>query len=359
MMLARLLSRLDRRRFASVVVSLSGTGPTEARLRAIGIPVVTLNMRRGIPGPALVWQLARAMRRVRPAIVQTWLYHADLLGAVVGRAVGVRTICWNVRCAELNPTDHSRLMSSVRWLLARLSGWPAAVVVNSSAGRRAHESCGYRPDRWELIPNGFDLEAFAPSPERRAVLRSRLGIVDDQLLVGLVARYHPIKDHATFLKAATAVAAARHDVRFLLAGRGIDERNGELMDVLAQYGLRKRTYLCGEVDDTPALFAALDVAVCSSYSEAFPNVIGEAMASGLPCVTTRVGEAPALVGDTGVVVPPRDPRALADAIGRLLSMNAAARRSLGLAARQRIADEYSLDAVVGRYERLYEELSAS
>lgn len=357
-MLARLATRMDRRRFSNRVVSLSGRGRYGADLEASGVPVYGLRMRGGVPGPALTWRLISIIRSLRPAVVQTWLYHADLLGLVASVAVPAATLCWNIRCAQLDPSDHSRSMTIARRLLAAFSSRPAAIVVNSSAGRVAHEELGYHPRRWELIPNGFDLSAFHPDAGRRKTFRARLGLADDALLVGLAARYHPIKDHATFVAAARPIADRVPAARFLLAGRGVDDANTELTSMLERSGIRDRFHLCGDVDDNVSLFNALDIAVCSSYSEAFPNVLGEAMASGVPCVTTRVGEAEALVDGTGRIVPIRDPEALAAAVLDLATMDPASRAALGRTARERIAANYSIDAAVRRYEKLYEDLSS-
>jgi glycosyltransferase involved in cell wall biosynthesis len=355
--LVRLLSRIDRRRFRSTVISLSGEGSQGHSLRALGVPVVALQMRNGVPGPATLLAVARAVRRIRPDILQTWLYHADLIGALIAPFTGCSMVCWNVRCAELDPIDHSASLRIVLRILAQLSSRPAAVVVNSVAGQRAHQALGYVPRRWQVIPNGFDTDVFAPSSTRRSAFRARLGIEPETPVIGLVARYHPMKDHATFIKAAALVAAVRPNARFVLAGRGVESSNRSLCDALRQYQLLDLTHLCGEVDDTSAVYPAFDVAVASSYSEAFPNVIGEAMACGVPCVTTAVGDAPQLVGRTGFVVPPRNPPALARAIEEVLAMDPVARYGLGTAARARIITEYSLDRAVAAYERLYEQLA--
>ena len=356
--LVGLLSRFDRRRFSNSVVSLTGEGTNGHRIRELGIPLTPLHM-RSVPGPWTLWSAARAIRAARADIVQTWLYHADLVGALVAPAAGARNLCWNIRCAELDPAHHARSMRAALALLARLSPRPATIVVNAAAGRRAHERLGYRPKRWELIPNGFDTQKFSLSPERRERFRARLGVSRESPLVGLVARYHPMKDHATFIKAAAIVAGQRPDVHFVMAGLGVTRDNAALTETLEKAKLLASTHLCGEVEDVAELYAGLDIAVCSSYSEAFPNVIGEAMSCGVPCVATAVGDTADLVGTTGRIVPPRDGQALAAALLELLGFDRAARGALGRAARERIVSEYSLDRAVARYEQLYEDLAAA
>ena len=264
-------------------------------------------MQPGRPWPTALWRLYREIRRPRPALLQTWLPHSDLLGFLIGRAAGVHTICWNVRSAELARADHPASLFAVLKMLAWLSARPACVVSNSTAGRRAHESIGYRPRRWEVIPNGVDASEFSPSRERRCRFRERLGFPEATPLVGLVGRFHAMKDHGTFIDAAAIVARARPDVRFVMVGRGINSSNAQVAEPIARRDLTDACILVDERTNTSEIFPAFDVAVSSSYSEAFPNVVAEAMACGVPCVVTDVGESAAIVGDTGVVVPAPEP----------------------------------------------------
>jgi glycosyltransferase involved in cell wall biosynthesis len=220
-----------------------------------------------------------------------------------------------------------------------------------------HERLGYTPATWSVIPNGFDVETFRPRDAARPEIRRELGVESSAPLVGLLARFHPMKDHPTFLQAAAKVASTCPDVRFVAAGRGVDS-SPALADLVARLGLRDRVFLLPERRDAPRFLASLDVAVSASYSEAFPNVVGEAMASGVPCVVTDVGDARLLVGETGSVVPPRDPLALADELKRLLNLDLASRQSLGLRSRRRIVDEFSLPRAAEKYQQLYEDLTA-
>lgn len=357
--LLRLVTRLERRRFACTVVSLTGPGTLVRAFRREGIDVIVLGAPR-MAGIGAVWRLARVIRRIRPALVQTWLYHADLVGLLAGRVAGVPAIAWNIRCSDLPPTHPSRSTLWIRALLARLSRAPDAVVVNSEAGRRVHERLGYRPRRWALIPNGFDTEAFAPSDHRRDAVRRDLGIHSDAPTVALIARYHPMKDHATFLAAMHGVATALPALRVVLAGRGVDGSNAELRALIAEQHLEGHVSLLGEVADPAGVLAAVDVAVSSSsYGEGFPNVIAESMACGTAVVATDVGDSARILDRFGAVVPPRDPRALSTAVVDMLRRPRAERAGVGQLARQRVLEHFSLAAVVQRYEDLYMELTAA
>jgi glycosyltransferase involved in cell wall biosynthesis len=318
--------------------------------------VISLGMRPGRLNAAGLYRAFRLLRTLKPDVLQTWLYHADLAGLLAGTLARVPAIAWNIRCAALDPRDHPATLPLLLRALAWASRRPSAVVSNSAAGLRAHEQLGYRPRRWAIIPNGFDTERYKPCGTARRDFRREIGVGDDVPLVGLVARAHPMKDHATFLAAAAIVAARRPDAQFVAAGRGVPE-SAAIAGLVTRLGLGGRAHLLDERHDTWRVLAALDVAVSSSYSEAFPNVVGEAMACGTSAVVTDVGDSALIVGAAGRVVPPRDPKALAEAIVELLSMETAARQTLGVAGRARIIEEYSISAIASRYLRLYGELT--
>jgi len=354
-MLARLVRSFDRGRLDSAVISLGTLGPVANPIQRAGVPVHALDMTSGKIDVVAWWRLARLLRQLQPDIIQTWLYHADfagLLGRVVTRA---SPLVWNIRGAELDPRDHPRSLPFLLRLLAMASRVPSAVICNSLAGQRAHERLGYTPRRWCIIPNGFDTIAFRPDAEAGRRVRRELGLADDARLVGLLARFHPMKDHATFLRAAKLVAARTSDVHFLAAGRGVDD-NETVRRLARELRLESNLHLMPEQGDSAAFLAALDVTVSSSYGEGFRKVVAEAMACGTPCVVTDVGESATIVGKTGVVVPPREPEALAKGIVQLLDLDRASLESLGRAARERIVSEFSIERAVARYEALYTEL---
>jgi glycosyltransferase involved in cell wall biosynthesis len=182
----------------------------------------------------------------------------------------------------------------------------------------------------------------------------------DGLIIGCSARYHPMKDHRTFLRAAALLSSHRDGVHFVLAGRGVDPSNRELLAAVRSLGLELQVHLLGERQDMPRITAAFDIGTSSSQSnEGFSNAVGEAMACGVPCVVTDIGDSAFLVGDTGIVIPPLNPEALSNAWIRLVDMDRSSRESLGRAARQRIEGEFSISAVAAEYARIYEEVRRS
>ncbi len=353
MALYRLLARMDPERFENQVACLIEIGAIGEQIRALGIPVRSLQMRRGWPSPAGIIRLSRLLRRGRPDLVQTWLYHANLLGLLAARLVGLKNILWNVRSSDMDMTRYRWLSGWTVRVCARFSGWPRAVVVNSEAGRAYHARIGYHPRQWVLIPNGVDPEEFHPDPGARESVRDELGLPSDALLIGLVARFDPMKDHGTFFRAAARLLEGHPGVHFVLAGDGVTAQNRTFVSEISGPKLTARTHLLSRRSDIPRITAALDIATCSSLSEGFPNVIAEAMACGVPCVVTDAGDAAGIVGDSGVVVPRRDPERLAEGWRRLVEGGAELRQRMGQAARLRMVGKYNLGDFVRRYEDLY------
>jgi glycosyltransferase involved in cell wall biosynthesis len=357
-MLSKLLSRIDRSRFQCSVISMVDGGGVAGLIESLDIPVQSLGLRRGEPNPLGLFRLVRQLRQRRPCILQSWLYHADLAGILAGRLCRVPAIAWNIRCSNFERTHTSWLSRAVVGALSRLSRAPEVVVVNSEGGKAFHASMGYRPRRWHLIPNGFDVKQFRPDHDARASVRQELGFAPEARLVGLVARFHPMKDHHTFLQAASLLRDEKIPIQFVLVGRNVDYRNDTLVRMVRVLGLTESVRLLGERSDIPRIMAALDLfSLSSAFGEGWPNVVGEAMASGVPCVVTDVGDAAQIVGDTGRVVPPRSAAALAAAWREVLSLGPDERAHLGRAARARIEACFSLSDVVTQYEDLYEELA--
>lgn len=359
MMLYKLLSAMDRDRYAAMVISLTDEGSMASRIRSLGVPVHALGMKRGIPNPWIGLRLVGMMRREKIQLVQCWMYHADLLGGLAARIAGVPVI-WGLRQSNLaRELNRCTTLWTVK-ACARLSALvPCRIVCGSNAAWRAHVEQGYAASKMVLIPNGFDMDIFRPDKEARALARASLGLKDQETpLIGLVARFDPQKDHANFIAAAGLLHMRMPEARFVMCGDGVVWSNSLLTEKIEAAGIRNRFHLLGQRDDVPEILSALDVACSSSCGEGFANVIGEAMACCVPCVVTDVGDSAVVVGDTGRVVPARNPGALAAGLYELLSMPVEDRRRMGDAARRRIATNFSLSAVAARYASLYAEVLA-
>jgi len=357
MMLYKLLSRMSRERFTPVVVSLMGQGTVGDRIEALDIPVYTIEMKSGKPTPASIWRLIRTVRQLKPDLIQGWMYHGNLAGQLTrGFVPKPVPVLWSVRNSLYSLGYEKSITETLIQLCAKLSYLPNKVIYNSKISAKQHEKVGYCTDKSVVIPNGFETEIFTPSEEAVSYVRRELAIPLNTLLIGLIGRYHPVKDHPSFLEAAALLLKNYPDltVQFVLSGAEVDCDNQSLCGLVKELGLVDRIHLLGERQDIPRLTAALDIASCSSYTEAFPNVIGEAMSCGVPCVVTDVGDSAWIVGNTGRVVPPRNPEALANTWKELIDQGAEGREVLGKAARARIIEYFSIDSVVAQYESLYE-----
>jgi glycosyltransferase involved in cell wall biosynthesis len=358
MMLYKLLSHMDRSRFTSQVVSMTDLGPFSRKIQELGVPLWSLKMRRGIPNPMGIVRLAHWLRQAKPDVIQTWMYHADLIGGLAAKLAGGIPVAWGIRQSNLSNHGNRRLTIYTKTMCAQVSNWlPTRIVCCSEASQRLHTALGYASQKMVVIPNGFDLSAFKADLIARKSVRAELRIPADAPLIGLVGRFDPQKDHRNFVCAAALLHHSRPDVHFLLCGDDVTWENARLRGWIEKAGIRKQCVLLGRRDDMPRLTAALDIASLSSFGEGFPNVIGEAMACGVPCVVTDVGDCALIVGQTGRVVPPQNEKELANALGELVRLGREGRSQLGAAARRRILEYFNLPDIVGRYESLYQEIA--
>lgn len=364
MMLAKVLSRLDRARFTARVISLIDYGPTSVSktITGLGIPIQYLGMREGRPSLVALLKLVRLLRDDPPDVIQTWMYHSDLIGGIAAKLAGGIPVLWGIRQSNLDPEASSRLTLLTMKTCASLSSWlPKRILCCSEVARNVHVELGYAADKMIVVPNGFDLEVFKPDPVARASVRTELGIPEAAPLIGLMARFDAQKDHSTFLKAVKLLVQERSDVHLIMCGSyGVTSDNVELARLIDEAGIRAQVRLLGRRNDMARLTAALDITVLSSaFGEGFPNTIGEAMSCGVPCVVTDVGDSRLIVGETGMVVPKRNSPALAKALRKMVDLGREGRSQLGMAARQRIKEQFDLSQIVARYESLHEELACA
>lgn len=375
------------------VVSLTDDGVYGERLRAAGVTVHTLGMPRGRVSFSGLRRLRQLLATQKPDAVQTWMYHADLIGGIVARLAGVRAVAWGIRNSGAHLQRSSRSARLVLKLCAMLSGRvPAAIVCAARDAATRHEQYGYRADRLVVIANGYDLSRYQPDAQARRRVRAQWQVGDETPVIGCVARWDPLKDHANLLGAVAKVvqshggsvarsdgepgiesssssgepdaqtcgtaisvgAAPIADLRCALVGRGMSSDNAALNALIDRLGLRDRVLLLGPSDEVPAVMNALDLHVLSSCAEGFPNVVAEAMACGTPCVVTDVGDAAHIVGQTAAVVPPENAPALAQGIaGTLRDIASRGRDAVGEPGRARVLAEFDLAHMVASYDAVW------
>jgi glycosyltransferase involved in cell wall biosynthesis len=360
LMLKRLIeSHQGNPNYVHSVISLTLVGKVGAQLQEIGVEVRAVGMRSPLDILRVLWQLVRMIRAERPDIVQTWMYHADLLGGLAARLAGNRHVIWGVRGSAIPQSG----MSATQ-VVVTLCSWmshflPSVIVCCAASARVAHAERGYDQTKMVVIPNGYELAHFNRNPILRQQARAAFGFSDDDVVVGIVGRFDPLKDYRNFVLAATVVAAKVNHVKFLMVGRDIDSTNNELKGWLDESGLAHKFVLAGERSDIPECLAAMDMFCLSSSKEGFPNVVCEAMAMNVPCVVTDAGDAAEIVSDTGIVVVPRDSSALAGALQAMISKGVAERSRLGELARLRIEKNYSIEIASARFENLYKQVAGN
>jgi glycosyltransferase involved in cell wall biosynthesis len=346
-MLYKLLSSLHDE---ALVISLMGRGKITERIEALGVKVETLDLEQGKrPSWQTIKKLRQFMRAFNPDIVQGWMYHGNIVATVavflfdpMCRKV---KLFWNVR-QTLYDINSEKMQT--RWLIVLgrwLSFFPHSIVYNSNLSAEQHCNAGYLSKKTKIIPNGFDLQKFRPDKNRRQQLREELGVSESTILIGHISRLHPMKDHATLLHAIDRVVdslssiGAKQEVLFLLIGHG----------VTSELSTNPAVHFLGERSDIPKIMSALDIVVSSSaWGEGFPNVIGEAMASEVPCVVTDVGDSAYIVGKYGQVCSVGDDQCIASSLLQLIE-NKQERKTVGRQARKRIKENYSMDKIKKEY----------
>lgn len=339
------------------VVSLGAVGPIGHELRKVGVQVHSLGMSGVMHVPLALYRLRRLLKRLRPDLVQTWMYHADLLGGIAARSLGL-PIVWNVRTTSLG-SGNAKATRLVRWFCAALSAHiPDAVIFVAEAAKRSHEAVGYASRIMQVIPNGFEMASREQVAKMRETWRREHSFAAKDIVIGWVGRFNPDKDAHSFIQAGAAVMLAEDTVKIAMVGRGVESSSEELQRWIQAEEPKRPFLLLGEQSETTPCFCGFDVFALSSRTEAFPNVVAEAMAVGLPCVVTDVGDVRFLVDQAAQVVGAGDVPAMTDELLRLIR-DPVHRASMGQSARQRISEQFSMAACVNQFHKVYQGVLSS
>ena len=340
---------LDKERFHVTVLYFYPGGRLEEELRESGVRLSLFRQKRALGFVGFLWRLVRQLRALRPEVLHSFLVEPNLLGVLLKPLLRGTKIIWGVRASVIDFANYdwfARLNFRLQCFFSRFSD---LIIFNSDAGRAHHLSEGFPAGKSLVIHNGIDIERFKPERVAGRELRAELGIPEEALVIGHVARLDPVKDHDTFLRAAALLCRERSDVRFLVVGGGPEESVARLQTLTTELGINERVIWAGARARMTDVYSALDVFASSSLSEGFPNVIGEAMACGVPCVVTDAGDSSLIVGDTGIVVAPQSPDALAQALGSMLESNI---KELGERARERIVVNFAVARMIEETERV-------
>jgi glycosyltransferase involved in cell wall biosynthesis len=340
------------------VISLKSEGEYAEEIRTSGIDVYSVGMKKSFKDIFLLLKLARLIRIENPDIVQTWMYHADFIGGMIAKLTTRAKIVWNIRHSDLGP-EVKISTKLTRTLLAKLSGLiPSTIVTCSKKAKEFHVGLGYKSEKFIYIPNGINLQQYKKDRDDGIAIRKKIDIKASEIALGVIARFHPQKDHRNFISAANKIAAYYPKIHFVLCGNKMDLNNDELTSWIGKEYL-DRFHLLGKRTDMPQIMSSLDILVSSSsHGEAFPNVVAEAMANEVPCVVTDVGDSAEVVGDTGIVVSPSNPLALEKGISAMIDKILNTDEKLGQVARKRVIDLFSLKAMKDNYEDLYSTIAS-
>lgn len=348
---------LNSKSVSHVVISLMDEGKYGPILTASNIKVHSLGMRRGIPSLSLFLKLIRLIRAEAPDVVQTWMYHADLIGGIAAKVAGVKRIYWGIRHSVLEAGASKRSTIYIARLCAFLSKWlPYKIVCCAEKALSVHADMGYQREKLIVIPNGYDLSRFKPDATLRADIRNEWGATDTDFVIGKVGRFDALKDHSNLLTALSIVKAKGFDFRCILVGKGMDSENRIIVKLIETLDLVSLVLLFGQSSEIPKVMNGLDLHVLSSRSEGFPNVVAEAMACGTPCVSTNVGDAAEIIGSAGAICEHSDPQKLADVICRMINeknLNTGEWELRKVKSCRHITDNYSLEAMVREYEKAW------
>jgi glycosyltransferase involved in cell wall biosynthesis len=347
--LVTLAKSIDRASFDPTVITFYSGGILEEELRNAGVQTISLDKSGRWNLLLFFIRLARTLIRVRPEIIYSYLDLANVLALIAGKIFCKAKVVWAVRSAGFDLHDYDWLRRLGANLELHLSHFPTLVTVNSHAGLDSIIDRGFPRNKLTVIQNGIDTTHFRFDPETRIRLRKHWNVSHDEILIGLVARLDPIKDHHTFLKAAALVLKSEPTARFVCVGTGSSTNEEKLNRLVKELKLCSKVILAGERTDMRDVYSALDINCLTSINEGWPNVIGEAMSCGVPCVVTNVGDAAEIVGKTGFVSIARDVQAFASNI--VLCMNAD-RELLRIKTRQRIESNWPLEKLVSDTERV-------
>jgi glycosyltransferase involved in cell wall biosynthesis len=339
-----------------IVVSLSSKGLYGSQLESKGVCLYNLNLAMNLSGFIGIFRLIFILRREKPDVVQTWMYHSDLIGGWLARFSGIERVYWGVVHYNLskNVTSFStRIISKLCALSSKVI--PKAIITCSLGAIATHRSVGY-VDNFNYVPLGFDLSDLYFKNDGRSRIRLKWGLTEEEFIFGCVARWDPQKDHQNLIKAFKIVANAFPDVKCVLIGPNMNSNNKDLVQIINQfYGPKRNLLLAGEEDNISDVMSALDVHVLSSLGEGFPNVVAEAMACESPCIVTDVGDSALIVGDTGWVVPAANHTSLAEVMIKAIeaSFNRDSWCDRKMACRLRVSENFSLDKMVGNYLNIW------
>jgi len=355
-MLVSLVTELQKRGIDNQVIGLGNEGSIGEHIRSNGIEVEALGIRPQHLELRKFIKFIRIIKNFNPDIIQTWLYHADFVGSLAGLIAGHRTIIWGLHHTLSKNSKIKISTAFIGKINSILSHWvPRKIVCCSESAFKAHASIGFEKRKLILIPNGINLSKFKPDPGASHSVRDELGVSQNDHLIGMMARFHPAKDHQLFISSAKLLLDTLPNVHFVMAGKDISLENPVLLDWIIATGKREHFHLLGERADMPRLFSGMDIVTLCSKEEALPLSLIEAMACGALCIATDVGDCKFILGKGGLCVNPDDEEELFQGWIKLLSLSPDELNNLKESARIWVAEQFDIINVAQKYLDIYKQ----
>lgn len=352
LMLKRLVLNSQKKGiFQHEVISLTNLGTIGCFLKESGIPVYELNMNSIFSLFKVYFYLVKILKKIKPDVVQTWMYHSDFIGGLAAKSIGINNIIWGIRNTELD-SNSGIIKKTIRKSCALLSyKIPKKIICVANKAKTSHENIGYCEEKMLVIPNGFDIHRFNVNNELRYKYRDELKVGHDRLVIGNIGRFTPAKNQVNFIKACLLLLKKGYDFDVIIAGRDISLNNFEIKQLV---GDKKNFKVIGEIDQPEKFYNAIDVFCLSSITEGFPNVLGEAMATKRICLTTDAGDAKEILGNCGYHINGFTFDEIAKSIEiNILSKEHYNLKTIGERARLEVVKKYSLEKIVSDFEKLY------
>jgi glycosyltransferase involved in cell wall biosynthesis len=353
MMLKKLVTTRKELGINDIVVCLTDKGSIGDDLEDKGILVYYLRIKSWSSFTKGFIILFSLIKRHAPHVVQTWLYHADFIGGIVAKLL-CKKVIWNIRQTNFSSTRKSIFTILVMRICSFLSYIiPDVIICAAEASRVSHVRFGYQKSKFLVIPNGFVKSDLKVTSEQIQEMKYDFGLKQNQIVIGTVGRFHIDKDYYNFIKASAVLVKKYNNLAFLMVGNNLDNRNPDLVKMLKMHGVYEQYYLIGKVNNTEQFYSVMDIFCLSSAVEGFPNVLGEAMLMGIPCVATNVGDVIKIIDNCGITVESGNYKQLADALEILIVKTSKYRIDLGQKGKQRIEKLFMLPDVVNTYSNLY------
>lgn len=341
------------------VISLKGKGKYGKMIEGKGIKIFYFNFSFDLNLISNFVNLIKLIRKINPDIVQTWLYHADLLGGCAAYLANSKNIFWGIHHGSLDKNINKFSTIFVSKINSILSYFiPRKIIVCADSAKLIHIKNGFSRQKIITIPNGIDLNKFKRSSQKRSFFRNKLNIKSDETLYGTVARFHPIKDHITLIKAIFRLKKAGYKFKYLLVGDNINNKNKLLNELIKKYRLEENMILLEKEENISLVMNALDLHVLSSKSEALPMVILEAMGCGTPCLSTNVGDVKKLIFDNNLIVETSNQSSLFSAMKIFSDYNKKYKNQISISVENQIKENYSLEKMTEKYLNLYQKYTS-